>query len=164
MTDVALRITELGADLALEGGDLALDEGLATGVLVSLFSDRRVELEEGADPLQLGRRGWWPDGSVDRWGSRIWQLQRAKATAANAQAAKVWTEEALRWLVEEGIAESVTVTTQLVQAVRDPAVGTTRELLITVSILRGAGWPDLWANVLDESVELGGLRLSILHA
>ena len=79
MSDVALRWTDRGLDLVIEDGDLARDEGLATAVLVSLFSDARLEeasLLEGADV-----RGWWAEIAGDRFGSQLWRFERAKTDA-----------------------------------------------------------------------------------
>ncbi len=106
-------------DLSLAGGDLAQDEGLETSVLISLFTDRRANDE---DPLPGGddRRGWWGDafGDIDgdRVGSRLWLLSREKQTQTALNRAKEYAEEALRWLIEDGIARSVTVSAQIVSS------------------------------------------------
>ncbi len=115
MTDIALRsIQDSPAnparfDVVLENGDLAADEGLRTAVLLSLFLDRRAEDD---DQVYDGdRRGSWmdqyQDNPNDRLGSRLWLLRRATETAATLQRARTYAEEALRWLVEDGIARKV---------------------------------------------------------
>lgn len=112
MTDLALRLAGGAIDLALGGGTLALEEGLASAVLVSLFSDHRAasgEVPAGADP-----RGWWGDALLppapgDRIGSRLWLLAREKSTEETRARAEDYAREALAWLVEDGIAERVEV-------------------------------------------------------
>ncbi|WP_445157414.1 phage GP46 family protein [Halomonas sp. E14] len=97
-------------DLAVEGGDLAADEGLTTAVILSLFTDRRAL---PADRLPDGtgdRRGWWADAYLDRpMGSRLWLLHREKEQEAVLRRAHEYAEEALAWLVEDGVAEAVEV-------------------------------------------------------
>lgn len=107
MTDAALAWTDSGLDLALEGGGLRVDEGLATAVLLSLFSDRRLEdasLLEGTDV-----RGWWGELAGDRYGSLLWALERAKTTTAALAEVIEAARESLAWLVEDGILEAVEV-------------------------------------------------------
>jgi phage gp46-like protein len=135
MTDLALRWNDetVSADLMLSGGALAMDDGLRTAILISLFSDARAA--EDADLPEAGddRRGWWGDqfaagagpdaGSAadrNRIGSLLWLLHRAKATSANLQLARQSAEEALAWLVRDGVAArvGVTVEAQSVDGVR----------------------------------------------
>lgn len=110
--DIALRYdpAEQWYDLALEDGDLATDEGLHTAVVLSLFTDRRAH---EADRLPDGvgdRRGWWADAYHARpRGSRLWLLSREKEEASVLRRAKEYAEEALAWIVEDRIAERLTV-------------------------------------------------------
>jgi phage gp46-like protein len=98
-------------DLAgITAGDLAADDGLETAVIVSLFTDRRAsraELPVG----QTGRRGWWGDeiGDADPIGSKLWLLHREKQLPEVAARAREYAREALEWLIDDGIAESVEV-------------------------------------------------------
>ena len=89
---------------------LALDPSLASAVLVSLFSDARIDADE-ADRLGIDdQRGWWAD-SLDpadgAWGSRLWALDRAKPTPEAARQAEDRAKEALGWLIEDGVADRV---------------------------------------------------------
>lgn len=102
--EAALRRTATGA--------LAQDDGLATAVLLSLFLDRRAGPD---DPLPDGtdRRGWLGDALAadgDRIGSRLWLLMREKQVEETRRRAEEYAEEALAWLVEDGLAEAVEVT------------------------------------------------------
>lgn len=107
MTDLRLAMTPDGPDF-LFASDLVRDEGLATAVLISLFTDRRAE---DSDPVDDGdRRGWWADAFSDRpCGSRLWLLAREKQTSATMRRAREYAEEALAWLVSDRIASSVRV-------------------------------------------------------
>lgn len=114
-------ITSDSLDWSLGPLGLAEDNSLTTAVLISLFSDARVD----------GQRGWWgdsyPDSSSDRRlaNSRLWLLDRAKQTAETLKNAKTYAEEALAALVEDGVASSVTVTASY----PDPQV---LQLIITI--------------------------------
>lgn len=107
----------LQGDLALDGASLAEDAGLTTAVVLSLFSDSRALDIDELPPGETDRRGWWgdivPPAGVepgdDRFGSRLWLLAREKQTNETLNRARGYATEALQWLVEDGIAESVDV-------------------------------------------------------
>ncbi|KAL6953375.1 hypothetical protein U1Q18_052069 [Sarracenia purpurea var. burkii] len=103
--DIELTDIPLGAETVAR--DAALDNGLDTAIYVSLFTDARADPETARDPTDL--RGWWGDefGPI---GSRLWELTRGKATDEALSFAKTAAEDALRWLIDEGIATAVTAT------------------------------------------------------
>lgn len=113
--DVALIMKEMGADLSLENLALVQDDTLQTAVVLSLFVDRRAEDDDELPDNTGNRRGWWADTYADvpddRIGSRLWLLSREKQLSSVLARAKEYAEEALAWLVEDGVAESVTVET-----------------------------------------------------
>lgn len=97
-------------DLSLEGGDLAADDGLETAVILSLFTDRRALAEDRLPDGGSDRRGWWADAYFDRpHGSRLWLLHREKEQEEVRRRAQEYAEEALAWLVEDHVAETVEV-------------------------------------------------------
>lgn len=105
-------------DWSIAGGDLAADGGLDTAVILSLFTDRLANADDEIPDGTGDRRGWWgdaylpprADGSPDLVGSRLWvHLSRALATPETAQQAQADVEEALAWMVEDGVAAAVTV-------------------------------------------------------
>lgn len=101
MSDLGLFWSaQLGAaDLAYTAGDLVLDGGLETAVLLSLFTGT-----EG---------GWWGDEfpvvANDVFGSALWEIARAKATATTVRRAQEIAEAALSWLISDAVASSITV-------------------------------------------------------
>lgn len=109
MTDIAIRSVSAPGepprfDVALDGHDLARDDGLRTAVLRSLFTDRRAADDDAGDDGEM--RGWWADPD---FGSRLWLLLREKETAGVLIRAKAYADEALLWFVDEGIVRSVAV-------------------------------------------------------
>ncbi|MGE0487322.1 MAG: phage GP46 family protein [Gammaproteobacteria bacterium] len=94
---------------------LADDDGLETAVILSLFTDRRAADDDALPDGTDDRRGWWgdayPDLPGDRVGSRLWLLFREKDMQAVVNRAREYVEEALAWLVEDGIARRVVVQT-----------------------------------------------------
>jgi len=113
--DLMLRPTggeNFQGDLVMAEGDLVLDDGLNTAILVSLFSDRRAEAHDELPDPGESRRGWWGDGlndDNDQIGSRLWLLVRRKQTPETRQYFEDFTREALAWLVQDGLAERVEV-------------------------------------------------------
>jgi len=87
---------------------------LVRAVVISLFTWRRAN---ASDQLPADQRmGWWGDSFAgvanDRIGSRLWLLSRAKLLPETVALAKEYTEEALRWLVDDGVAARVDVTAE----------------------------------------------------
>lgn len=90
--------------------DLA-DEPIVRAAINSLFTWRRADAD---DALPGNHRfGWWGDAlgpvSGERWGSRLWLLSRSALTDETVLRAKGYAEEALAWLVEDGVAQTVEV-------------------------------------------------------
>lgn len=94
---------------------------LEAAVLLSLFSDRRVEAYELPAP-ETDRRGFWGDSvpavEGDEWGSRLWLLDRAKiggvtegelAGVASPELAEAYIREALQWMIDDGVCTSIEV-------------------------------------------------------
>ncbi len=121
MTDLALTFGSNGRDFDViqQGADLATEDGLRSAVLVSLFTDRRAAEDDALPDGTDDRRGSWQDSYLDRQndrqGSRLWLLARAKQTDENATRAREYAEEALAWLIEDGIATAVQVTAEWIR-------------------------------------------------
>lgn len=115
MSDIALIYDSEsgGCDIALAGGDLVLDEGLRTAVLISLFADARARSDDPLPQPGADRRGWWGDAYADQpndeIGSRLWLLDREKIVPSVLARALGYAEEALAWLTRDRIARAVDV-------------------------------------------------------
>ena len=102
------------ADLSTVDFDLATDQGLVTAMELSLFTDRRAEPDDkppSGDPRD--RRGWWADEFAevegDKFGSRLWLLDRSKNTNETKLRAEEYVREAWAWMLEDRVVESVDV-------------------------------------------------------
>jgi phage gp46-like protein len=97
-------------DALVSKNDLVTENGLQTSVIISLFTDRRVT-EDDLPPEETSFRGWWgdlfQDEPGDLIGSRLWLLAREKRSVETLNRAVEYSEEALQWMVEDGVAESV---------------------------------------------------------
>ena len=125
--DLRLCWRDLASDCRMEGGDLLGEDGLETAVILSLFCNARARDDDVIPDGTDNRRGWWADTVAplaatglnrredgesrrDRLGSRLWLLCREKQLPDVLRRAKDYAEEALRWLVDDGEAASVSVT------------------------------------------------------
>lgn len=117
MADIRTVIT-IGADTfpvidyAMNGFLLAADDGLATAVIISLWTDRQANADD-ALPAGTDRRGWWGDELSatpgDKIGSRLWLNDSAKQLASVLVQDRTYAIEALQWLIDDGVASAVDV-------------------------------------------------------
>ena len=100
---------ELGFwDISVQNGELATTESIETAVLLSLGTDKKVSLEE-LPAEHTDQRGWWGDMLMvnHELGSKLWLLKREKITESVLENAKNYAEEALIWLVTDGVVKSI---------------------------------------------------------
>lgn len=87
---------------------------LTRAVLISLFTWRRALTDDPVDDEELF--GWWgdsyPDIADDRIGSRLWLLRRVKLTDATQRDAEFYANEALRWLLDDGHAIAIEISSE----------------------------------------------------
>lgn len=111
--------TEFIFDMAIKNGDIATDDGLLTAVFVSLFTDRRANDDDVIPDGTGDQRGSWQDQYLDvpddLQGSRLWLLSREKELPDVLERARMYAEEALAWSIEDGVARSVSVSTEWVK-------------------------------------------------
>jgi phage gp46-like protein len=156
MSDVALTYRNGIIDLDFGDGGTAIDDGLRTAVIISLFSDRRAEGDDALPEGGSDRRGWWgdihPQMEKDLIGSRLWLLSRAKQMPSVLRRAENYAREALQWILDDGVATRVEI------AAENPRDGL---LALSVRIRSAtgaevvyrAGLDDVWApeeSFLDE--------------
>ena len=91
-------------------GSIDSDDGIETAIAISLFTDRLATESDGAH-VGEDRRGWWFDAldsdPTTRTGSRLWLLESATLTDETLRRAEDYANEALVWMVDEGVARSV---------------------------------------------------------
>lgn len=117
MTDIAIRKNDDDQfDLAMDGVDLATDEGLSTAIIISLFTDARASALELPDG-HTDRRGWWGDISDTDYpiGSKLWTLSREKSINSVVVRAEEYAFEALRWMTDDGVVSDMTVSASLLR-------------------------------------------------
>ena len=107
------------ADWSVSAGDLKADNDLKTSVLNALFTDRRANADDVLpDENELSdRRGWWADSLNQNerlTGSRLWLLARSKSQQEVVLRAKEYVNEALQYLIDDGVAQEINTTTAIV--------------------------------------------------
>ena len=107
----AASLQQVPFELYEEGGDESRQ--LIELVVTSLLTDRRAD-DEDELPVEGERRGWWADtyGDDDGFGSKLWLLNRATINQVTLTRAKGHAEEALAWMIEDGVASQVRVTAE----------------------------------------------------
>lgn len=90
------------------GQGLLAGSDLVTAVLISLFTDATAAADDTMPDGSGDPRGWWA-GPI---GSKLWLRTRMKATATVPALVKNDIEQALSWLIEDGVVASVDVTTE----------------------------------------------------
>lgn len=88
--DVRLQQTEDGGDISIVAGQPVMDAGLETAAYISLFTST----------------GWWGDTQI---GSSLESILAGTLTTDTLNKAADEARRALAWLVDDGIASSVSV-------------------------------------------------------
>lgn len=111
--DIALIPDTTGeADIEIVSNDLLIDDGFETAVYISLFTDSRDEDTDDSNPSG----GYWGDTldsssiAVSPLGSLLWEYARAVITPDIINSIKTTCSNALQWMIDDGIAGSITVT------------------------------------------------------
>lgn len=95
----------------VESTALTQEQALIRATIISLFTWRRANADDQVDGERMG---WWgdvaePPEANDRIGSRLWLLSRAKLLPEVFVRARTYAEEALAWMVDDGIATKIGV-------------------------------------------------------
>jgi len=152
MPDLMLNLDgkALVSDLGIANGDLQVDDGLQTAVIMSLFCNARAEDTDILPDGETSRRGYWADTPDDRMGSKLWLLGREKMLPAVAARARQYVQEALAWMVNTGVAATVEVETELQQP---------NMLKIGITITRGTNrdYDYLWLGLAKQANHVAAL-------
>lgn len=136
MSDIAHTFDgeTMQGDISFNGQLLDTDEGLYTAILHSLFTDARAGEDDALPWGDEDQRGWWGDAlpqvEGDRYGSKLWLIRREKQLPEVLARSKEFADEALAWLVTDGVVGSVEVETEFI---RPGMLG----ILITITRLDG---------------------------
>lgn len=85
---------------------------LTRAVVISFFTNRRADPDDNADvPM-----GWWGDTwpavANDRYGSKLWLLQRSKLTNALVNTVRTYLRDALQWMLDDGVVSRIDIDIQ----------------------------------------------------
>lgn len=110
----SLTVGDQPGTIEIFAADRAALPTLHRALLISLFSDRRAEVDDELPFDDGDRRGWWADAfNAFPIGSRLWLLTRAKVTNETANTARDYIVEALDWMIQVGLATSIDVTVEV---------------------------------------------------
>lgn len=121
MADIRTVILDIenGSDIAIDGLLLQQDDGLDTAVILSLFTDRRAENDDVIPGGTDNKRGTWIDTFAefegDKFGSRLWLLERAKLVPETVNRVREYCAEALNWMIRDGVAKAVNVSAEIIR-------------------------------------------------
>lgn len=100
----------LMADWQMAGADLAQGTDLITAAYISLFTDRLAQPSDVIPDGTNDPRGWVGDlGAAYPIGSRLWLLTRAKATQDTLNNAYDYIQEALQWMLDDGVVARIDI-------------------------------------------------------
>lgn len=92
-------------DVVVEYGDLVIEDGFETAILISLLSDAYIK-EPGKQFKE--KRGWWAEKIFNfEHGSKWWLLERSKITKQTLRLMEQYAKNALQWMIDDGIAEKI---------------------------------------------------------
>lgn len=110
-TDVVLNRDNGYYDLTWsDSGDIETAATLDTAILMSIFEELRAT--PGEQPVSELRRGWLGnEGTGFEQGSKLWEFEQERITGSMLAELGVVIRNALQWLLDDGIAKSITVET-----------------------------------------------------
>lgn len=101
MSDLAITWKNGQGDLVDLDGALLLDDTLTNAIIISLFTDARVD----------GERGWWGNSfAAFEMGSKLWTLHRSKQIDDILEDAERYARDALQWMITDKLVSSFSVT------------------------------------------------------
>lgn len=79
---------------------------LTRAVVISLFTGGGRSLMTMPTSRWDGG-GYWPEVQNDRYGSRLWLLQRSKLTNQLVQTVRGYIRECLQWMIDDGVVSRI---------------------------------------------------------
>ena len=105
--DGGFPITDGSLNLSSQPG-LVSGGDLVTSVIISLFTDAAAEPDDAIPDGSGDPRGWW----AAPIGSQLWLRMRSKKTPTLLTLVQNDIARALDWMIQDGVAQSVDVTTE----------------------------------------------------
>jgi len=95
-------------DIEYDNGELTIEDGLETAVIMSLFTDGRASIEDTLpDSGSEDRRGWWGDQVAevkdDEIGSKLWLLERSTTIQETLINAEIYIKDCLQWMIDDAV-------------------------------------------------------------
>lgn len=119
--DVRLVFNGEEFDLRMYALDLERDSGIETAVLLSIFTDARVDGEDALPDDSDYRGGWWgnvlADVENDQDGSKAWLLSREKLTPETLTRFLQYAADSLAWMKTDNAAQKIDVTGEISEGV-----------------------------------------------
>lgn len=140
-------------DVVVSSNRIQQDLGLFTSVALSLFTNASATPEDlaAAGLPDDHPNGWWADAfpgiEGDAYGSKLWLLARGVVDSATLAQGKLYTEQALAWMIEDKVARSVTVSNFWLRS---------GHMVLSVAITRpdGTRWASVWNAATGEGAEV----------
>jgi len=105
------------ADMDIEKGDFKQSDFLESAINQSIGDYAPANTDEidrfnGDQLLKARNRGWYGSSYADgEYGSKLWLLEHEKKTDGTLKIAKQYVEESLQWIINDGIASEINVST-----------------------------------------------------
>lgn len=101
-------------DCVIEDGDLKKTAGMDSSIFISLFTDRRANADEVADPMK--RRGWsgtqlTPNRQGNK-GSGIWLYEQRRLDQDTREGVRMESYQSLFWTVTDQLTKQIDVDTK----------------------------------------------------
>lgn len=140
MSDLALKQTSnLNYDLDFDGHDLVLSESLGNSVVMSLMEFDREKKPKSAE-IDTVFGGWWGNALESyNLGSKLWLSLREGITETSLRNACDAVKDALKWMLDDGVAKSVEAT-----AKRNSSDPYLVEFTVTITKPDGSEEPYQW--------------------
>jgi phage gp46-like protein len=102
------------ADFNIVDHSLELGHDLETAILISLFTDATASPDDVIPPdISKDPRGWWANiYETQPIGSKLWQAFWRVRNDDTLNWARNTAQIALQWMIDDGVAQSVTVQPQ----------------------------------------------------
>jgi phage gp46-like protein len=110
--DILLTKTSSGYyDIDFGRGEIIGAEGMDTAIIMSLFTNKRADESEVANPIDRGGNIMDELNNDPNFeiGSKLWLLRQSRANQDTLNRAESYINECLQWMIEDNIAKNISV-------------------------------------------------------